>query len=222
MSLFAKLSYISRVKKLKLFRKTIQPAEQWRILDVGAEINPEGDRGLQFIDSYPWKSKVFAINTSAEHIKLIRKHYPEIEAVVGDARNLPWADKYFDAVFCNAVIEHLGDFENQKRMAAEIMRVGKRWFVTTPNRWYPFEFHLRLPFVTWFPGHSYLWVGRLVSYNHVRQKYVFGTRCSGTRLMTAKELKRCFPGSKIIKQRVTFMAETLIAVGGDIELTELS
>ena len=93
---------------------------------------------------------------------MIKKHYPEIEAVVGDARDLPWPDKYFDAVYCNAVIEHLGDFENQKKMAAEIMRVGKRWFVTTPNRWYSFEFHLRLPFVTWLPGHSYFWVGRII------------------------------------------------------------
>ena len=39
---------------------------------------------------------------------------------------------------------------------------------------------------------------------------------SRTRLMTAKELEQCFPGSKIIKQRVTFMAEALITVGGDI------
>jgi hypothetical protein len=36
-------------------------------------------------------------------------------------------------------------------MAAEIMRVGKKWFITTPNRWFPFEFHLRLPVVSWLP-----------------------------------------------------------------------
>jgi SAM-dependent methyltransferase len=215
MSLFLRLSYINRSRKLELFHRIFSPTKHTRVLDVGAEINPYGDNGLQFIDSYPWKSNVCAVNTSDEHIKLIKKHYPDVYAIVGDARDLPWPDKYFDAVYSNAVIEHVGDFENQKKMAAEIMRVAKRWFVTTPNRWYPFEFHLRLPLVTWLPGHSYLRFGRLISYNHVKQKYVFGAKCSGLRLVTAKELQQCFPGSKIIRQRVTFMAETLIAVGGD-------
>jgi len=216
MGLFSKLSCISRKRKLELFYKIIKPSEQTRILDVGAEVNPGGDGDLQFVDSYPWKSNLAAVNISPEHVFCIKKHYPEVDARIGDACKLPWSDKYFDAVYSNAVIEHMGDFENQKKMAAEITRVGKRWFVTTPNRWYPFEFHMRLPFVTWLPGKSYLWAGRIISYNHVRKKYVFGTKCDGLRLLTARQLKCCFADSKIIKQRVTFMAETLIAVGGDM------
>ncbi len=156
------------------------------------------------------------MNISEEHVSAIKKRYPEVEAVVCDACKLPWADKSFDVVFSNAVIEHLGSFERQKTMAAEIMRVGKRWFVTTPNRWFPFEFHLRLPLVTWLPGNSYLRIGNIVSYNHIRRKYMFGAKRNDLRLMSARELEVCFPGSKIIKQRVTFMAETLIAVGGDV------
>ena len=124
----------------------MNPTAHTMVLDVGAEINPDGGRGLQLIDSYPWKDKLTAINTSAEHIKLIKQHYPEIEAIVGDGCALPWPDKYFDIVYSNAVIEHVGDFANQKKMAQEIMRVGKRWFVTTPNRWYPFEFRMKLAF----------------------------------------------------------------------------
>lgn len=216
MSLFTKLSYISRKRKLELFNKVMKPTKQMKVLDVGAEINPNGDRSLQLIDSYPWKSNVYAVNLSPEHISQMKQHYPEIQASVADACDLPWLDKHFDIVYCNAVIEHLGDFENQKKMAAEIMRVGKRWFVTTPNRWYPFEFHIRLPFVTWLPRYGYLWAGRIISYNHVSKKYMFGIKHDGLRLLTTQELKRCFPGSDIIKQRVTFMAETLIAVGGYI------
>jgi SAM-dependent methyltransferase len=215
MSLFEKLSHISRKRKLELFNKIMKPTTQTKVLDVGAEINSQCNRGLRFIDPYPWKNKVTAINTSAEHIKLIKKLYPEVKSVVGDACRLPWPDKHFDVVYSNAVIEHVGDFEKQKQMAAEIMRVGKRWFVTTPNRWYPFEFHMRLPFVTWLPKHGYLWAGNIISYNHAQKKYVFRIKnYSGVRLMTTKELKQCFPNSKIIKQRVTFMAETLIVIGG--------
>lgn len=217
MSLFSKLSYISRTRKLDRFNRTFCPTQQMRILDVGAEINPVGKRGLQLIDTYPWKSNITAVNLSHQQVSLIKQYYPEINAIVGDACKLPWTDKYFDIVYSNAVIEHVGDFEKQKQMASEIMRVGKRWFVTTPNRWYPFEFHLRLPFVTILPGDAYLRIARIVQYDHVHKKYSFGNDKASFRLMTAKELRTCFPDSRILKLRVTFMAETLIVIGGDNE-----
>lgn len=216
MGLFSKLSYISRRRKLELFYQLIKPSAQSRILDIGAEVEPFGERSLQFIDSYPWKENIAAVNISEEHVTRIRDYYPEIDTRIGDACNLPWPEKYFDAVYSNAVIEHVGSFEDQKKMAAEVERVGKCWFITTPNRWYPFEFHMQLPFITWLPCHGYLWFGRLVSYDHVRQKYCFGAKRSDTRLLSTNDLRKCFPTSKIIKQRVTFMAETLVVVGGDL------
>jgi hypothetical protein len=45
---------------------------------------------------------------------------------------------------------------------------------------------------------------------------MLGVKRDDLRLMSAGELRKCFPGSSIVKQRVTFMAETLIAIGGDI------
>ena len=194
----------------------MNPTKETRILDVGAEISPNSECNIQFIDCYSWKNNVSAINLSSEHISLIKQYYPEVDVRVGDACNLPWEDKHFDIVYSNAVIEHLGNFERQKKMATEIMRVGKSWFVTTPNRWYPFEFHMRLPFVTWLPRNGYIRFGQVISYNHVKRKYMTGIRRDSLRLMTDKELKRCFPPSQIIKQRVTFMAEILICVGGPL------
>jgi len=216
--MFSKLSLISRARKLELFNQIMKPVKEMKLLDVGAQINPNGHKEHQLIDTYPWKHNFAVVNISQEHITVIKKRYSEVEAVVCDACELPWDDKSFDVVFSNAVIEHLGSFERQKKMAAEIMRVGKRWFVTTPNRWFPFEFHMRLPLVTWLPGDSYLRIGHIISYNHIRGKYMFGAKRDDLRLMSASELQECFPGSKIIKQRVTFMAETLIAVGGDVEV----
>jgi len=216
MSLFSRLSYISRLRKLELFNRTFSPTAQMRVLDIGAQTNAGGNEGLQFTDWYAWKNNLTAVNLSPQHIWQIRRRYPQVNAVIADARELPWPDKYFDIVHSNAVIEHVGDFENQRKMASEIMRVGKQWFVATPNRWYPFEFHTRLPFVTWFGGNTYLSAKRIIGYDHSRKKYTLGNKKAGFRLMTARELKSCFQHSTIIKQRVTFMAETLIAAGKHI------
>ena len=152
MSMFNVLSNISRKRRVESFYERLHPTEDTTVLDVGGQANPGGGSDLQFIDSYPWKNRMSALNLSEGHISNIKTFYPEVEAVVGNACELPWPDKHFDIVWSNAVIEHVGDFERQKQMAAEIMRVAKAWYVSTPNRWYPVEFHMRLPFVTWLPG----------------------------------------------------------------------
>jgi SAM-dependent methyltransferase len=211
MNIFSPLSKVSRQRKLNMFYRLFRPTRHTRILDVGAEAQ---SGTIQFIDSYPWKENISVINLSSEHVSRIKYLYPEIDARVGDACELPWEDYYFDIVYSNAVIEHLSKFERQKKMAAEIMRVGKNWFVSTPNRWFPFEFHMRLPFVTWLPRSIQIGLGQIISYDHIKKKYISGIKRSDLRLMTARELKQCFPTGRIIKQRITFMAETLVCVGG--------
>jgi 2-polyprenyl-3-methyl-5-hydroxy-6-metoxy-1,4-benzoquinol methylase len=61
--------------------------------------------------------------------------------VVCDSRRLPFRDGAFDLVVANAVIEHVGDERDQARLLDEHCRVGRRWIVTTPNRWFPVEAH---------------------------------------------------------------------------------
>ncbi|HON91347.1 MAG TPA: class I SAM-dependent methyltransferase [Sedimentisphaerales bacterium] len=213
MSLFGRLSRISRERKLRLFEAHMKPAAHEKVLDLGAQVSGEG-QDVQFIDWYPWKENITAVNISPEHTDAIKKRYPMIDVRVADARRLPWPDKHFDIVFSNAVIEHVGSEADQRQMASEIMRVGKRWFVTTPNRWYPFEFHMRLPFVTWLPRHGYLWFSRIVFYSSAAGRYIWGGWYSGPlRLVGAGDLRKWFPQSRIIKQRVTFMSETLVVIG---------
>jgi len=213
MSIFSNLSYKSRKKKLEIFYDLVSPDKNTKVLDVGAEVDFSGKRGLQLIDGYQWRSSLTAVNLSDQHCAKISEKYPEMTVQVGDACNLPFPDKSFDIIYSNAVIEHVGDFEAQKKMAEEIMRVGKSWYITTPNRWYPFEFHLRLPFITWLPFHGYKIFRKLICYNHAKRRYGFGSDTSNLQLMSASDLRKCFPESEIIKPRVTFMAETLVAYG---------
>ena len=59
--MFVKLSHVSRKRKLGLLNKLIKATAQTKVLNIGTEINPNGNRGSQFIAPYPWKDKVSAI-----------------------------------------------------------------------------------------------------------------------------------------------------------------
>src|ERR1051325_5492783 len=70
------------------------------------------------------------VHVTLLNLQPTRVSRPDFEAVEGDARDLSrYADKAFDIVFSNSVIEHLGpDFNDQMRMAEERKTRGQRDF----------------------------------------------------------------------------------------------
>ncbi len=77
--------------------------------------------------------------------------FPAVTAVQADGRDLPFADGAFELGFSNAVVEHVGGRDEQRRFVHELCRVAERVFVTTPNRWFPLEVHSLVPFAHWLP-----------------------------------------------------------------------
>lgn len=209
-ALFNRMSQRSRRLKMELLETYMPLDGTERILDIGSQV----DRNTQqVLERIPDKSRVTAANLMPEHLAEIRAAYPEIETVQADATKLPFADRSFDLVYSNAVIEHVGGLDAQARMADEVRRVGKRWFLTTPNRWYPFEFHARMPLISWLPPRWMHKTARLWAYNHVHHRYQSGNDYSDVHLLTARQLRKIFPDSYILKPRVTFWPETLVIVG---------
>jgi len=148
------VSLRSRKRKLRLFLDELEPTPETTVLDVGADelAFGEGDgcATLNFFEElYPWPERVTALGLHDG--TGFRARYPGIRYVQGDACALPFGDGEFDVVFSNAVIEHVGGRERQQRLVSEALRVGRRVFITTPNRRFPLEVHTRLPFVHWFP-----------------------------------------------------------------------
>lgn len=99
---------------------------------------------------YPHKDRIVA--AGIDDAQFLEDLYPGMKFVKADALDLPFEDGTFDVVHASAVLEHVGSFENQVRMIAECARVARRAvFLTTPNRWFPVEFHTVLPLVHWLP-----------------------------------------------------------------------
>jgi SAM-dependent methyltransferase len=152
------VSLRSRRRKLRLFLEEMQPTAETTVLDVGVDEVGFGDSGGQsgcvthnFLEElYPWRERITAVGLAEG--SGFRSRYPEIPYVQGDGCALPFADGAFDLYFSNAVIEHVGASERQRVFVAEALRVARRVFVTTPNRWFPVEVHTRLPLVHWLPA----------------------------------------------------------------------
>lgn len=79
----------------------------------------------------------------------------------GEGIHLPFTDNAFDWAFCDEVIEHLTDPQQQSALVSELARVARKGvFLTTANRQHPIEFNTGLPFVHWLPAG---WRRRLLS-----------------------------------------------------------
>jgi SAM-dependent methyltransferase len=148
------ISLRSRERKLRLFMDELQPTRETTVLDVGVDElgfgEGDGCGTLNFFEErYPWPERITALGLHDG--EGFRERYPLIPYVQGDACDLPFADGAFDVVFSNAVIEHVGGRERQRRLVSEALRVGRRAFITTPNRSFPVEVHTRLPLVHWLP-----------------------------------------------------------------------
>jgi len=199
--LFTYLHRKSREKKYWLLQQLLQPPPEARILNLGASGTGIG-LADQFESFYPHHERVVGGGLSVADVFDYAKSFPRVHAAVFDGCALPFGDKSFDVVFSNAVIEHLPDWEAQRRFAAEVKRVGRAWFVTTPNFWFPFEVHYRLPLVQFLSTPMQQRIGRVLG----------KTTYPVLNLLSRRQLRRLFPESRVIGCRVTFYPETLIAV----------
>lgn len=195
-----------RLKKFeKLFFRNFNSENPIHILDLGGT-------------NYFWKdSRIPAIkglSITLLNLHLEKTTHPNIRSMIGDATSLnEFEDKKFDLVFSNSVIEHLYTFESQKKMADEIQRVGNKYFIQTPNKYFPVEAHYAVPFAQYLPKKLLLFILTKTKLSRLRrwdqreaQQYL-----DEIRLLNETEMKMLFPGSHIMKEKVLGMTKSLTA-----------
>lgn len=130
----------------------IVPADS--LIDVGVT----GDRTYEhsnYLEAwYPHKERITAVGI--DEASFLEDLYPGLTFHRADGRALPFADRSFDFVHSSAVLEHVGSREQQSTFLAELWRICRKGiFVTTPNRWFPVEFHSLLPVLHWLPAPAF-------------------------------------------------------------------
>ena len=189
----------------ELFFHNFSKSEPIRILDVGG--------AAYFWDnsSLPALPNIEIVLLNLQEEKILN---PKFKSVVGDATNMPeFEDNSFDLVFSNSVIEHLYTWENQRKMANEIIRVGKKHFIQTPNRYFPVEAHYAIPFAQYFPP-SFLYflltktkLSRLQKWDPTAaQQYL-----DEIRLLDQTEMQLLFPGSNMYLEKFMGMIKSISA-----------
>ncbi len=189
----------------KLFFTHFDGAEKIEILDLGGT-------------DYFWQhSKLLShpgVRITLLNLHLEQTSHPAIQAVRGDATRMPeFGAGSFDLVFSNSVIEHLYTWENQRKMASEILRVGKSHFIQTPNAYFPIEAHYALPFAQYYPKGLLHYI--LTQTKLSRLKRWDAAEASQyqdeIRLLNESEMKRLFPGSTILKEKALGLTKSLTA-----------
>jgi hypothetical protein len=137
-------------------------------------------------------------------------------AVNADARQMAqFADKSFDIVHSNSVLEHVGRWKEMRAFAEEIRRLAPSYFVQTPYYWFPLEPHFRVPFFNWLP-------------EPVRLSLVMWRGCGAfpraetvddavrfiedSNLLDQKRFRALFPDAEIRRERVFGLTKSLIAI----------
>lgn len=143
------ISAQNRKKKYELFLKEINPSETDSILDVGFN-NIEYSYVDNYLEkNYPYPENIVALGVDDDSV--FKKQYPLVKTILYDGKTFPFEDKSFDIGWSNAVLEHVGDEDAQLLFLKEISRTCKRIYMTTPNRYFPFELHTRYPLIHWLP-----------------------------------------------------------------------
>lgn len=199
-------SHNFRSKRFEFFKSLLNKLHKpIKILDIG---------GTQAF----WESLSFNepdVEITLLNLEVQETTHSNFKSVKGDATNLSeYADKSFDIVFSNSVIEHLFTKENQVLIANEVKRVGKNYFIQTPNYWFPIEPHWVFPCFQYLPFGMKVFLTNNFDLGHIKKvnnKKKAIEQVREIRLLTFKEMRQLFPDAEIYLEKFMGFNKSFVA-----------
>ncbi len=212
-------SKYARSNRGKIFRKYLNPTTDDKILDLG------GGDGAHLAEIIPFRGNIYLADIDSNLLEKGRTKFGFNPILLNENGRLPFPDFYFDVVFCSSVIEHVtvvkkkvyfftSNFNfstvalrRQKLFADEIKRVGKKYYVQTPYKYFPIESH------TWFPSIIIL-LPRLAQIRVINLLNKFWPKQTSPdwHLLTINQMKKLFPDSQIILEKSFGFTKSIIAI----------
>lgn len=203
------VSAIYRKKRFEFFREYCRKLNKpfpIRILDLGGS-------------DYHWKNSEFAGNKDFQ-ITIVNIEDQDLYGldnliyIKKDVTDLSsFKDGEYDIVYSNSLIEHLNNEDLQLKLSEDIRRIGKHYFIQTPNYYFPVEPHFLFPFFQYLPLNVRIKLimnydlGWYAKQTDKEKAYELAT---SVRLLKLSEFKKLFPGGNIYREKYLFLNKSFI------------
>lgn len=212
----------ARGKRARIFAENFTITSETRVIDIGSEDGSAIARVLAGTCVRP--QNVFIADINEAFVKAGQNQYGFTPIVIPESGTLPFPDQFFDVVYCSSVIEHVTIPKNevwgvrsarefmeralaqQAVFAREIRRLGKAYFVQTPNKWFPVESHTWLPFVGYLPRRLLIPILRITNRVWVKRT------TPDWYLLTARDMRVFFPDAVILREHFFGLTKSLMAI----------
>ncbi|MCX7710986.1 MAG: class I SAM-dependent methyltransferase [Clostridia bacterium] len=163
------LSTKNRKKKFGLAMTYIKPGDE--IIDIG--VDPCINGNVNYFEKWfqgPNKLTCLGLNKDFSSFKAA---FPHVDLILFDGMDFSQITNRFDFAISNAVIEHVGDYEKQKRWLQEISKITKLLFITTPNKYSPVDAHTSTFFIHWLPDNARDFIYRKLGLEWAAKDYMW-------------------------------------------------
>jgi hypothetical protein len=211
--LYRPVMRVTRRRRIRRFWRDCRVGENTSVIDIGGTMyfwNLARSLGLAM------PRQIVIVNP---RVKATSIHPTGAILMNGDARDLRgFQARQFDIAFSNSVIEHLGDREGQQKMASELRRVAKIYWVQTPHPHFPVEPHYLFPAIHWFPKHWQRRIVPLTLWNILKKPSdaEISARIAELRLVGQRELGELFPDARLTVERFLGWPKSLIATNSEV------
>jgi protein-L-isoaspartate O-methyltransferase len=208
-----------RARRGRLFIERLRPSDTDTVLDLG------GGRGGYMAEILSHRRNVTIADVDPDMLRGAAETYGFRTLHLDGAEQFAIRDQHYDVVFCSSVIEHVTGPKEiifnlrdgaqfaasaraaQANFAREVRRVGKRYFVQTPYKYFPIESHSFLPFVVVLLPRS--WQVKLLEFFG---RYWIKSVQPDFRLLTIREMRALFPDAEIVLERYCGFVKSIVAI----------